>query len=71
MAKRNPLCSGLKLLALLPTEADLPLTEKRRAALPATKGVPMDLPDSTPKEPCVVGNVEKMFPPRAATAGLK
>jgi hypothetical protein len=58
-------------LALLPTEANLPLTEKRRAALPATKGVAMDVPDSRPKEPCVVGNVERMFPPGAATAGLK
>ena len=47
IARRHPLGSGLKQLLL--TEADLPLTKKRRAALPATKSAAMYVPDSTPR----------------------
>ena len=47
IARRHPLRSGLKQLLL--TEADLPLTKKRRAALPATKSAAMHVPDSTPR----------------------
>ena len=35
------------------------------------KGVAIDVPDSTPKLPRGTGRVERMFPPGAATAGLK
>lgn len=49
----------------------LPFTDKRRAALPAINGVAIEVPDSTPKEPKLVGKVDRMFPPGVTMDGLK
>ena len=53
------------------TSVDLPLTERRSAELPATKGVAIDVPERTANEPRGTGKVERILPPGAATAGLK
>jgi hypothetical protein len=42
-----------------------------KAELPATKGVAIDVPDSTAQPPRGSGNVERMKPPGAATEGLE
>jgi len=55
----------------LATATVLPLEAKSNAELPAMKGVAMDVPDRTAKEPSGTGKVEMIFPPGAATAGLK
>ena len=53
------------------TELDLPLTASNSAELPAMKGVAIDVPERTAKDPRGTGKVERMLPPGAATAGLK
>ncbi len=58
-------------LMLLPTAADFPFTSNSNAELPAMKGVAMDVPERRANEPSGTGNVERMLPPGAATAGLK
>lgn len=60
-----------KVRADLATAGELPLTERRRPETPATKGVAIEVPDRTAKPPRARGIVEMMFPPGAATAGLK
>lgn len=57
--------------AVLPTVAELPFAPKRRAALPARKGVAILVPDSTAHDPSGTGKVDSIFPPGAAMAGLK
>ena len=54
-----------------PTTGVTPFFWKSKALTPATNGVAMDVPDSTPKLPRGIGSVERMLPPGAATAGLK
>jgi hypothetical protein len=53
------------------TFLEFSFVERRRAAHPATKGVAMDVPERTAKEPRFVGMVDKIFPPGAPMAGLK
>lgn len=57
--------------ALEVTADDLPLTDSNSAELPATKGVAIDVPERTAKDPRGTGKVERILPPGAATAGLK
>ncbi len=60
-----------KVLALLPTAAELPFTDINSALLPAMNGVAIDVPERMANTPKGTGNVERIFPPGAATAGLK
>ena len=53
------------------TSAECPLAAISRAETPATKGVAIDVPERMAKLPRVVGKVETIPPPGAATAGLK
>ena len=72
IARRHPLRSGLQQCPCTLAYRNLfGCDGKEEGSAPATKGVAVYVPDLTPKEPSVVGNVERMFPPGAATAGLK
>ena len=72
MAGRHPLRSGLRQCrSTLAYGGRFAFDGEEEAGLPATKGVAVDVPDSTPKEPCVVDNVERQFLPGSATVGLK
>ena len=57
--------------ATRPVCADVPWTSNSSADTPAMNGVAIDVPESTANVPSGTGNVERMLPPGAATAGLK
>ena len=57
--------------ALKPTSGEVPFTLSNSADTPAMNGVAIEVPESTANVPRGTGNVERMFPPGAATAGLK
>ena len=57
--------------AMRPTSGDVPRVSKSSADTPAMNGVAIDVPERTANVPRGTGNVDRMFPPGAATAGLK